>query len=188
MKRNQCNPLAVGGGVLGIALFLLTSACSRAEPVAADAASTEAPIAGSVAAPHSQQADPDEIDHAEPESGASPGEALDSSFTDSNTRPEYQACVDGTGGETAALQACGDEELAWQDARLNRLYKLVMSKLPEADRTKLRSAQRVWLKQTDQTCAWDASTQGQGQMLDAQSCRLNRTTNRADELQKLAGN
>lgn len=169
-------------------MLLMTSACSRAEPFAEVAAPSPASSASHVKENHPEPASSGIAGAQELDPTASQAKALDPSFTDSNTRPEYQACVDGTGGETAALQACGDEELAWQDARLNRLYKLVMSKLPEADRTKLRSAQRVWLKQTDQTCAWDASTQGQGQMLDARSCRLNRTTNRADELQKLAGN
>lgn len=110
---------------------------------------------------------------------------LDPSFTNSRTRPQYDACVKRSGGETWALQQCGDEELSWQDARLNRLYQQAIAQLARGDREQLRVAQRAWLKQTDEVCKWDASTEGQGQMLDAQSCRLNRTVNRADELENI---
>jgi uncharacterized protein YecT (DUF1311 family) len=110
---------------------------------------------------------------------------LDPSFTNSRTRPEYDACVKRSGGETWALQQCGDKELSWQDARLNRLYQQAIAQLARGDREQLRVAQRAWLKQTDEVCKWDASTDGQGQMLDALSCRLNRTVNRADELENI---
>ncbi|MFT4196651.1 MAG: lysozyme inhibitor LprI family protein [Pseudoxanthomonas sp.] len=118
----------------------------------------------------------------EDQSGNENGQPLDPSFIRSNSRPSYDACVDRTGGRTWDIQQCISEELTWQDARLNRLYKQALTQRPIQGRDELRNAQRAWLKLTDATCAWDPKTGGQGQMLDAQSCRLNRTINRADEL------
>ena len=41
------------------------------------------------------------------------------------------------------------------------------------------------MRDTDRYCRIDPDTQGQGQMLDAQSCRINRYANRADVLETL---
>ncbi|MGH8089505.1 MAG: hypothetical protein ACREPC_14645, partial [Stenotrophomonas sp.] len=42
----------------------------------------------------------------------------DASYRKANLRPQYLACVKASKAVTPALQACGDEELAWQDRRL----------------------------------------------------------------------
>lgn len=119
-------------------------------------------------------------DRAAPQEDDAP---LDDSYVHSHTRPGYKRCIAGANAETPGLLECIDTELAWQDARLNKVYKQAMAQRGANDRDLLRQAQRAWLKATDTTCHWDPQTQGQGQMLDARSCRLNRTANRADALE-----
>lgn len=175
---------------IGVVVLVLAAGCAQSVPAEAASVPAGNDSVQQVGTPTSDA--PGTLENSSSQTGkpepasdasASAGDAaLDPSFIDSKTRAEYQACLDRSGAETFAMQQCGDEEMSWQDARLNRLYKQALTQLPTMEKEKLRIAQRTWLKQTDATCRWDAASEGQGQMLDAQSCRLNRTTNRADEL------
>ena len=194
MKRKATGKVGRRGlqWAAGVLALVLAAGCAKSVPAeaasAVPAGNDRVQQAGTPTpdAPGTLENSPPQTGKPEPASDASEssagGAALDPSFIDSKTRPEYQACLDRSGAETFALQQCGDEEMTWQDARLNRLYKQALAQLSTIEKEELRTAQRAWLKQTDATCRWDASSEGQGQMLDAQSCRLNRTTNRADEL------
>jgi len=55
------------------------------------------------------------------------------------------ACMEKSGGVTAAMQDCIGEELARQDKRLNAVYKVLLDKVAPKRKTQLRDAQRKWL-------------------------------------------
>lgn len=98
------------------------------------------------------------------------------------TRPQYQRCLDASGGVTPAMQDCIDAEYAFQDRRLNQVYRRLIARLPKADAARLRERQRAWIKQRDRDCDPGASP-GQGQSLDADGCQVRKTAERATQLQ-----
>ncbi|MFK3648949.1 lysozyme inhibitor LprI family protein [Lysobacter enzymogenes] len=97
-------------------------------------------------------------------------------------RPQYQRCVDASGGAAPAMQDCIDEEHAWQDRRLNETYRRLIARLPANAAASLRERQRAWIRQRDRDCD-PGATPGQGQLFDADSCRTRRTAERAAQLQ-----
>ena len=84
-----------------------------------------------------------------------------------------------------ALQACGDEELAWQEQRLEQAFMKIVDGPDGKDKDRLMDEQAAYMSDTNRYCSWNPAEDGQAQMLDAQSCRINRTANRADVLQAL---
>lgn len=99
-----------------------------------------------------------------------------------DTRPSYKQCLNASGGVTPAMQDCIDAEHAYQDQRLNEVYRALMKRLAKPEATRLRERQRAWIKQRDRDCD-PGSLPGQGQVLDADSCRLRKTAERATQLQ-----
>lgn len=100
----------------------------------------------------------------------------------STGRPSYGACLDKSGGVTAAMQDCMHEEYAYQDKRLNRAYQILLKRLPPAEREKLRNEERRWIAQRDEKCVVDPEG-GTAQLVEAGDCRLVETIKRADELE-----
>lgn len=100
-------------------------------------------------------------------------------------RDSYNECADTSTGVTGEILDCIAEEFEYQDARLNAIYRNLHDKLPEAQKIRLRDEQRRWLYEKDEGCKWDASTEGQGQLIDAKSCELNKTVVRAGELENM---
>lgn len=109
----------------------------------------------------------------------------DDSYNRANLRPEYGKCVDASDAVTPALQACGDEEYHWQRQRMIAALDVIDAGPDSVSKDKLMDEQDAYMNDTDRYCRFDPDTQGQGQMLDAQSCRINRLANRADALEKL---
>lgn len=102
-------------------------------------------------------------------------------------RPSFQACVDAAGGVTPATQDCISEEYAYHDARLNAAYRRLMASLSKDRATALRNEERTWLAERDNRCHWDADTEGQAQRLEANYCLMERTAQRAEELEAMPG-
>lgn len=74
-----------------------------------------------------------------------------------------------------------------QDARLNRAYKTAMARLKRPQqKTALRSAQRAWIASRDAECIayLDEAEYGQQGKIDAEVCVLDRTRERAGELER----
>lgn len=98
-------------------------------------------------------------------------------------RPSYAACIGRADGVIPATQACIDAETNYQQARLERA-------LAEAERTRpkhaatLRYQQAAWQADTDANCAWDASTEGQQQRIEANMCSLRAIAARAHTLSR----
>ena len=98
-------------------------------------------------------------------------------------RPSYDACVSASQGVTVALNDCIQDELAFQDKRLNLAYQQLRMSLPESSRHALRSEERAWIDRRDKRCA-PAPDGGTAAMLDANQCRLDETAARAAVLEK----
>ena len=109
----------------------------------------------------------------------------DDSYNQANLRLAYQKCIDASDAVTFALQACGDEEFRWQQQRLRAAWGTIADGPDSEHKDKLADEQDAYMRDTDRYCRFDPATQGQGQMLDAQSCRINRYANRADALEAL---
>src|SRR3546814_16374442 len=61
-------------------------------------------------------------------------------------RPSYFACVDSA-GSVEAQEACVDEEFAYQDGELNRIYREKLATLSRRDQNALREIERRWIRQ-----------------------------------------
>lgn len=112
----------------------------------------------------------------------------DNSYNRANLRAQYKTCAAASGGVTPAIQACQDEELQWQQARMRAALRTIGAGPDSEFKDKLADEQDAYMRDTDHYCHFDPTTQGQGQMLDAQSCRINRYANRADVLEDLITN
>ena len=109
----------------------------------------------------------------------------DDSYNRANLRAQYKTCTAASGGVTTAIQACMDEEFHWQDQRLQNAWGVIADGPDSEYKDKLADEQAAYMRDTNRYCRFDPSTQNQGQMLDTQSCRINRYANRADVLEKL---
>jgi uncharacterized protein YecT (DUF1311 family) len=111
---------------------------------------------------------------AQPGKATKPSTALDRCLA----RPEGQT--------TYGMVECIGVEIQIQDARLNRAYQAAIGRL-ERPRQKaaLQKAQRAWIAFRDADCA-SYLDQDWGSMarVEAQQCVLDRTRERADELQR----
>lgn len=111
--------------------------------------------------------------------------ALDDSYNKAKLRPEYAKCIKATGGVTPEIQDCQAEEFAWHQKRL----RAALAKLDEGPtsefKDKVDEEQAAYMKDTDKNCTWNPDEDGQGQMLDAESCRINRYANRADAIEAI---
>ena len=72
-----------------------------------------------------------------------------------------------------------------QDARLNRAYKAAMARLKPERKMALRSAQRAWIVSREEDCGvyLDEREYGQQGKIEAEVCVLDRTRERASELE-----
>jgi uncharacterized protein YecT (DUF1311 family) len=78
---------------------------------------------------------------------------------DQRTEPQFSSAYDdcmssgeAANGVTTAMMDCIGTEIEREDARLNRAYKLAMSRLTSAQKAALRSSERTWIKARDARC------------------------------------
>ncbi|MFZ7337334.1 lysozyme inhibitor LprI family protein [Comamonas jiangduensis] len=100
--------------------------------------------------------------------------------------PAFAACMDRSGGVTAAMHECIAAEHRLQDQQLNRNYKALMAELTPARKQQLKAAQRLWLQYREANCGFYADPDG-GTLagIAAADCVLQMTANRARELADL---
>jgi uncharacterized protein YecT (DUF1311 family) len=98
-------------------------------------------------------------------------------------RPAYTNCVSGGEMTTSGMLNCAHDEFEFQDRRLNKAYKLVMSKLSASDKITLRNDERAWLDAKKERCAMpmDGGTTDQVTSAD---CEVAETARRAVYLEK----
>ncbi|KQV55939.1 MULTISPECIES: lysozyme inhibitor LprI family protein [unclassified Caulobacter] len=80
---------------------------------------------------------------------------------------------------------CVADLLDVEDARLNRVYKAVIRRLPPARQAALRDEQRGWIKGRDEMCGVydDEAEYGRQGRIEGEICILDHTTDRADALE-----
>ena len=185
------HPITFGKGgwaMLGLCVALGACQATEAESVTATNATTSAspavttPAVEPASAPVVTQSAVASVDA---EQDDTPVKRPDDSYKKATLRPGYTRCVNASQAVTSALEACGDEELKYHTDRLRQSVAKIVASPDGKPKDQLMDAQAAWWDDTDRYCAWDPKTEGQGQMLDAQSCRINRVANRADELQVL---
>lgn len=97
-------------------------------------------------------------------------------------RPSYFACVDSA-GDVEAEEACVDEEFAYQDGELNRIYREKLATLSRRDQNALREIERRWIRQIygDRGCKTPAKPTP-AQRLDIKQCLTAATVTRWRQL------
>lgn len=98
-------------------------------------------------------------------------------------RRDYDACNSGV---TRSMKICGAYRWLVEDARLNRIYRQLLSKARESGvEPSLVQAQRAWLAYRDAACDFEGrfgAGGGTAEGLHVLSCKLELTKQRADHL------
>lgn len=104
--------------------------------------------------------------------------------------PAYQKCLAALSGQSSAgMIDCIGAELKIQDARLNRSYQAAQKRMTlPRQKAALTKAQRAWIAFRDADCAsrYDAAW-GTISRIEANSCVLDRTAQRIEELDAFQG-
>lgn len=111
---------------------------------------------------------------------------LQASYADSKISQQYTACMNKA-SSTVSMVQCTSAETARQDARLNKAYNGLMSKLSKTRKQELQTAQRLWIKYRDANCKFYVDPNG-GSIAQVKgvNCVMNETAKRATELENLA--
>lgn len=101
--------------------------------------------------------------------------------------PDYDKCMDKSGGVTAEMLDCASAELSLQDKKLNAAYQTLMRKSTDEEKTALRDSQRGWLAYRTASCKLTMIFGGGGTMdlIAASSCNLDETARRVFFLESL---
>lgn len=109
-------------------------------------------------------------------------------------RESYDACFKQAQGAVPAQGECADEEFAYQDARLNKAYRTLLSALEASkDEAKpsaasVQEAQRAWLAFYQKDCSVRAARFGSSAAPGTESiCRMESVARRAQELEDWRG-
>lgn len=101
--------------------------------------------------------------------------------------PSYEKCMDRSGGNTSSMLECAAKEVKIQDTKLNKAYKDAMKVLEPKKQTELKNAQRLWISFRKAKCDfYYGLTGGTIDSLDASSCFLEITADRAEEIKNIA--
>ena len=107
-------------------------------------------------------------------------------FADIRISPQYESCMEKSGGVTLAMRICNGNELKYQDKILNKNYKLAMNVLDIQHRNELKKVQRLWMEYRDAKCDFlFGLTGGTMDLLIGGSCYIEMTAQRADELEDI---
>ena len=100
--------------------------------------------------------------------------------------PDYQDCIDESGGGTSLVSACMEKEYQRQEARLNSAWQQALTTLPPDRQQALREVQRAWIRYRELKCRFFHHPRaGSGGLLDMQFCLIEETRRRAGELAAL---
>ncbi len=107
-------------------------------------------------------------------------------FAASAQDEEAQTCPDAV--TTVYIVECLGEIYEEQDARLNTAYRAAIEPLEGDRRTQLRDAQRAWVAFRDANCMFYRSGEGTIAAIEGNSCMVEVTRSRADELEGIREN
>ena len=108
--------------------------------------------------------------------GLVPGSAL----AEVKQSPAYNQCMAAADGVTVAMLDCISAELTIQDRQLNANYRALMSKLGPAEKDRLRTQQRAWIRDRDKQCKPEGD--GTLDLVNSNDCVLTETTRQAGAL------
>lgn len=105
---------------------------------------------------------------------------------EARTKSEFSICMDAAAGVDPAMHECMAAERMRHDEVLNATYQRLMRELPEPRKKALLAAQRLWIKYVEANCAFYNDPDG-GSLarLSANSCRMDETARRAQELAEI---
>ena len=101
---------------------------------------------------------------------------------DVGLRPRYADCMRNA-MTTAAMLTCSGNEFSFQDKRLNKAYRDLMSQVSEPRKTELRTAERQWLAKKRKQCAPPADG-GTADQVSSADCEVEQTARQAANLEK----
>lgn len=97
-------------------------------------------------------------------------------------RPAYGPCLAKAAGATAPMRACMEDELAYQDKRLNKAYQALMAKLNPKLQAKLKAEENIWIQYRDNRCA--SVVDGiERPELEPLGCKVDETGKQASDLE-----
>lgn len=109
-------------------------------------------------------------------------------FAEVKLSPAHSKCVDKSDGVTSMMLECDAKEYKVQDAKLNKMYKVAISKLDDQGKTKLKNVQRIWVQYKEAKCRfYDGLSGGTMDALNSSGCTIEETALRAQELESIAG-
>ena len=98
----------------------------------------------------------------------------------------YEACAKKAGAVDSLMRDCLGDEMARQDAELNRVYKLLMPKLNRGNKANLLKAERAWIVYRDAHCAVEEPAERAGTLdfVIADQCQVRQTIYRLEDLKQ----
>jgi uncharacterized protein YecT (DUF1311 family) len=105
--------------------------------------------------------------------------------SDNGYSQKYMSCIKSANSNVLSADACMSSELAYQDARLNKVYNELLQNLKPASKEALIEAERIWVQLRAKDGAFEASIYGSSQSGNAQQLKndLQRVTERANLLE-----
>lgn len=98
----------------------------------------------------------------------------------------FYKCTKEIGTNTIGISHCYEEELKYQDGKLNLAYKKVKSSIQPFRLNDLKEVQRSWMKYRDIKCSFfNHKESGQTGSIEEQECIVKETISRTKELQGL---
>jgi uncharacterized protein YecT (DUF1311 family) len=97
----------------------------------------------------------------------------------------YADCIGGGAMSTAAALQCAHDEFEFQDNRLNRAYKALMSSVSAERKITLRNEERQWLASKKSKCALPEDA-GSTDQVSSADCEVTETARRATFLEGTA--
>ncbi len=100
--------------------------------------------------------------------------------------PQYSDCMIDAGGVTYDMTQCMNEEIAYQNERLDKALQGVMKQLILERQNKLAAAQKLWKQYRELSCRFYYDPDG-GTMvtLNVSSCFMTKTATKADEIESM---
>ena len=108
------------------------------------------------------------------------------SSNNTGLRESYKTCIEQSGGVTVEMLNCTATETEYQDARLNKIYKALVKKMPKQRALLLQKSERLWLDFRQANCAARVDPNGgTAESLVATECHLGSIGSCAQELENL---
>lgn len=99
----------------------------------------------------------------------------------------FRSCMDKAGGVSMAMLQCGGAEIARVDARMNLVYRRLLSTMPRTAAARLRTEQRAWLRRHVRETRRLAGDPNNGSMalIDSQRFELQDLGERTQALERM---